>query len=412
MALVPIAVAPLGVLTLDAPEPQVLIHVPADAHGLHWHHTVLLKRLTTGVWIGLTPMLELFRYDLNVTNHVVLERCAPFPAAQRAMVLAHDAISRASLEGYKRRAATTAVVLGEEDVGEVQSFAWRIADSGHERFSEAVDPAIMADGAAAAFFTAKGVVILDGEETFVEKVFSDDFDGWKAKRSSSMDKRLLGKYISGKKEERPKPEPFSTLMERVHEDASLELPQEGEKATAEYLTAIGGGPGNLVSYHAEWIRLSGVHEASNTAHVHRTVLETIRLFLHHDGINIANTAGGEQLTRWEITTEIATERNPKHPDYSGLDLVAGTAITQDGRARLPRYQKWVTETMKTRSQVWRQDRLYRAEKKGKGAGKFDYNETDDEDGEDHGKGGKRRQRRKKNKSGQGAKDGAGAAEDK
>ena len=61
-----------AVRTLDIADPQVIVEYPLDAGGFYWHHRVLLHRIAPGVWISLTPDLELKRYDLNVQEHMLV----------------------------------------------------------------------------------------------------------------------------------------------------------------------------------------------------------------------------------------------------------------------------------------------------------------------------------------------------
>jgi hypothetical protein len=190
MALV--AGAAAAVLTLDIADAQILIHRPADPNGLTWHHWILLKRLAPGQWLGLTPLGASERVDLANVQHVVLERLAQFPAAQRATVLAHDPVSRAALESHKRRAVTTAALLGDADLADIQSSAWRIAEPQRTDFAAEVDVGIVNDPVTGLSFDRKGVILMQGEEVYVEKVMTCDLETWKLGLvPSSVAKRLL-----------------------------------------------------------------------------------------------------------------------------------------------------------------------------------------------------------------------------
>ena len=67
-------------------------------------------------------------------------------------------------------------------------------------------------------------------------------------------------------------------------------------------------------------------------HVHRALCEALRLMHSYDQVDASSLATGEHLTRWMIQTEMVVERNPMQPDYTGLDIVDGTAQLPDGRA--------------------------------------------------------------------------------
>ena len=59
--------------TLDVKEPQILRHIPADPM-FRWHHRLLLKKITAGRWIAISPDHDFEVVDLNTVAHVVLER--------------------------------------------------------------------------------------------------------------------------------------------------------------------------------------------------------------------------------------------------------------------------------------------------------------------------------------------------
>ncbi|CAE8693926.1 unnamed protein product [Polarella glacialis] len=302
----------------SAPVPvaKVLVEFPADPDGFFWHHRILLKRIAGPTWLALTPDHDICRHNLETSRHLVLERAAQFPAAQRAFVYAFDPIDRATLEGFKRIAATQAALLG--DGGDVE---------------------------------AKGIVKIGNEEVFVEKVQADQLAAWAAKTvKDAGDIRLLGDHrdAAGKRKL-----DLSSAVAMMRESKIDDFPLQGVRACREYLSAISEGPGNIVSYHSEWVRLSGVNEAS--------------------AVDLSNMAGGEQLVRWIIQIETAVERNPKLPDFSGLDIVTGATTTAEGKALAPKFGEWITERMKSRATIWKSQRQYNEERRGsakvKGDGK-------------------------------------------
>ena len=87
------------------------------------------------------------------------------------------------------------------------------------------------------------------------------------------------------------------------------------------------------------------------------------------------------MVRWLIQTEMAVERSPSQPDYQGLDIVAGTATLPDGRASTAKFTEWVSGRLRDRASIWKQDRLYRQERRmgrvGKGADDDDSDEDDE-----------------------------------
>lgn len=179
------------------------------------------------------------------------------------------------------------------------------------------------------------------------------------------------------------------------DDETPDFPIFGTRAALEFHSSVARGQGNLLSYHSEWLRLSGVGKRTSAAHIHFSLCEALRLLHSWDQIDPSTTAIGEHLTRWTIQTELAVERNPAQPDYSGLDIVSGSSIQGDGRATTAKFSEFVTSRLKEKAQIWKQERLFNQERRagrGKGGGKGD-DDSDDEIG---------KRKKKKNKKGKGA----------
>ena len=82
-----------------------------------------------------------------------------------------------------------------------------------------------------------------------------------------------------------------------------------------------------------------------------------------DQLDASSLAVGEHLSRWVIQTELAVERNPLQPDFSGLDIIEGSAALPDGRANTSKFTEWVTGRLKERATIWKQERLYNQERR-------------------------------------------------
>lgn len=395
----------MGDATLDIAEVQVLINFPADAGGFFWHHRILLHRVEHGVWLTLTPDHDIERHDLNAVVHRVLQRRAAFPRDIAAVIYAHDPLPKATLLAFKRTAKVQASILGQGEVDETESFTWLVSESGHSKFGTAVDQELLDNDATGLAFSEKGVAVLDGEEVFVERVFDKDLEQWKKKKGlSTGDERLLGDHrdASGRKK-LDLSEAVEIMKGDAEEDKDPDFPIRGVRAAKEFHMAVASGTNNMLTYHEQWLRQSGVGKRASAAHIHRNLCEGLQLLHSFDQIDSSTTAIGEHLCRWAIQTELAVERNPSQPDYAGLDIVSGSSLMSDGRAATGKFNEWVTSKLKERSQIWKQERLYLQERrhgKGKGGGKADDDDDDDEDGA--------KKRKKKKKA---LKDGKGGGKD-
>lgn len=390
-------------VTLNIPEVQILIHYPLDGGGYFWHHRILLHRIEGGTWLTLTPDREIQRHDLNTNRHRVLDRAAPFPEDIADEIYAHDVIGRAALDNFKRQAVVQASILGEGAVGESEAFVWLVTEYGHDRFGREVDQALLRNGATGIAFSTKGVIILDGEEVFVEKVGRSNLDSWKKRKGlDQADERLLGDFkdeIGKRNLELVKAVPL------MKEPVIADFPISGTRAAREFLESIAGGAHTLLTYHGEWLRNSGVGKKSSAAHVHRGLMEALRLLISFDQLDPSALAVAEHLCRWAIQTELAVERCPSAPDYTGLDIISGSTLLPDGRANTTKFTEYLAQRLKDRASVWKQERLYAQERRlqrGKGGANYDDDDAEGQKGPGKSK--------KKKKSGGGTNpEGAAAA---
>ena len=99
-------------------------------------------------------------------------------------------------------------------------------------------------------------------------------------------------------------------------------------------------------------------------------------------------------------------------DFTGLDILAGTATLQDGRAHTAKFNEWISGRLKERASIWKQERLYQQERKNQRAGRWGGGTggDDDSDSEDgKGKGKKKKLKKKKNKKPEGEEPPSGSA---
>ena len=180
----------------------------------------------------------------------------------------------------------------------------------------------------------------------------------KSRRDADGDIRVLGDH-RGKDGKRHLSLQDVVVLMRQTELADNPLP--GDRVVKEFLTSIADGPGNLTSYNSNWERMSGVSRHSAIAHDHRIMTEALRLAHDVDQIDVSNLLSFELLVRRLCQHETAVERNPQHPDYSGLDLAMGGVTSKSGAARTSKYSAWLTTEMKDRGTMLRNFRLYKGE---------------------------------------------------
>jgi len=124
--------------TLNIPDPQVLLHYPNDAHGLVYHHRVLVHKIGCGKWVALSPGLELAVEDLGVVRHIVLGRHAVFPQNIIDTCYIFDDLTKGELERQKRLAKTMGQILDDAPAADVAALCWICADPSSSRFGKTI----------------------------------------------------------------------------------------------------------------------------------------------------------------------------------------------------------------------------------------------------------------------------------
>ncbi|CAK0894775.1 unnamed protein product [Prorocentrum cordatum] len=258
--------------TLDIPEPQVLVHYPND-EGMFWHHRILVKKITAGAWIAITPDLELVRHNLLEQRHLVLERNSMFPANRRG----------------------EAAILGDGDHDvEMENFAWVVAEVGHSRFAQ---PLVDAELDQASLGQSRSVALVSGLEVFIEKVQSNQ----------------SGSFQFG---------------------MALEI----------FLLITDSG--------------FAVRESANPRRC-----ESVRLAIQTDQLDVTNLLSFELIMRRICQDETAVARNPRHPDYGGLEILLRAPTAEQGQASTNKLTEWATGRLKEQAAISKQTRLWNEEQR-------------------------------------------------
>ena len=342
--------------TLDIREPQVIRHYPRDAGDFYWHHRVLLEKTGPGQWIALTPDGDLERIDLTVVPHITLDRNSDFPDAQSPYVYAFDEIPRAQLDHHKRRAKTMSNLFNDATVEEIESFEWLVADVTRDDFGESFRAEDMVD---AVYIHDSALVEYEGEVVHAVRVPTSKRSEWIQQREKTKgDSRLLGDHRDAQGRRYLC---FQAALDLMTSVEFSDWPITGPRATTEFLRSIREGTSDLVTYHLQWARNSGVSSYAACLHEHRCLCDYLRHLITVDQVDVSNLLGAEMICRRLITIETAVARNPQMPDFSGLELVMEDSIGQTGEAKTTNFTAWISSKLKEKAQVQKQARLYKEE---------------------------------------------------
>ena len=135
----------------------------------------------------------------------------------------------------------------------------------------------------------------------------------------------------------------------------------GPRAVKEYINSIREASNDLSSYHLQWLQHSGANPRTALVHEHRSIIETLRLAISRDQLDVTSLLSFELQVRRAIQLELAVARSPQNPEFTGLEALMEAPLTQTGAAAARSLDLWLTERLKEKAQIQKQARLFREE---------------------------------------------------
>ena len=80
-----------------------------------------------------------------------------------------------------------------------------------------------------------------------------------------------------------------------------------------------------------------------------------------DYLNVLNLASAEQMCRRLLMIERAVKRNPRAPDFEGLEAFLANGYDSRGGVITREFDKYIAELQKTVAQIMKQNRMLREE---------------------------------------------------
>lgn len=351
---------------LDIDQSQVLIDFFSDPNGLRWHHRVLFHKGERGSWVVGTPDLEVEQTDLGSHKIRPLRRGAALPPQYSCEVYVFDQLTEEELRALRADAASLASVLGFEikpssAAAMGRAASWRLSDASLSSFAEVVPKESVSDPDHMVIRGSIALVLVDGQWVTAEKVEDAQLEAWRAAKVSgpNRDPRLAGDdctFAGGSVLS------FRDGIARYHELEFKNFPFRGPRLAQEFMMSMYEADMNFVQHHMNWRVKSGVAERSSVCRVHKSVCDALHHFQSFDQLNRWGSAGIEQLVRQLHVWETATRRNPKAPDFEGLDVVLAPVVDEAGSIQARTFGDWVSQQQKTEAQVLKGARLWREEK--------------------------------------------------
>ena len=365
---------------LDITTRQCLIDHYEDAN-FAWHHRLLFIKGPNLSWIWLTPDGEIQHGNLADHRVIALRRGGAYPPHCIAEgVYGFDPLGPGELEGYMADARALATILGfpggEDDVAAPRTARWFVNDPVSNEYGFELPPDAVANPGV---FVRRGdVALVEVNGQWCTACALMPPDTWaayiiRAADGRARDVRLLGDF---RDQAGVRHLPFKDALLRSKEAVLPGFPLKGPRAAPELLLAIrDAGQSSYDDHCTTWLRKSGISEKAAAAREHRTISISLRLMQTYDQIDAANSAAGELLSRRLLQIEAATRRNPRQPDFEGLDGILDVALDEGGSAILPRFTDWVGKQQQAEASVlkagrqWREEQTSIKKTAGKGGGK-------------------------------------------
>ena len=106
----------------------------------------------------------------------------------------------------------------------------------------------------------------------------------------------------------------------------VDHPLPGPLVTREFFNQLAVAGESLVQYDQYWRVKSGVSEYAIVGKLHHMLVESLRWMVCVDQLDPSRLVCGEMAVRNLLRTEAAVSRNPKQPDWEGLDIYSTSAM--------------------------------------------------------------------------------------
>ena len=358
-------------LTLDVPERQVLLVCDPPVQGARYELHILLLRLERALWVALDSRRTIDRYDLNTETEVIpLQRASPYPVEGRP-IFALMALTPEALDGFRRQAHELAEVMGFTSLPAAVQVAgeWLFGDTAHPRYGLAV-PALLLGSAVT--FEARGNIALvlvaprDGETarwTSAERVTALDLESWNLEKrhGAGRDSRILA--LPAADTSRDRQLRFTEAYALVDRSAKPSVAAQfcGKNALPEVAAGLAATNMEAPDFAQCFFRSSGLSPGSALAREFSSALWGLHCLFCIDRLNPPGLAIAEHLARTILRIQKGVKRNPRAPDFTGMDHLLRHAELLSGQIYAPEFDKDLAEHQRNDGMLLRNARLARDE---------------------------------------------------
>ena len=346
----------------DIPERQVLIGMD-DAPQPYWLH-ILMIRLDAARWITVDPEGDVAVDDLSEEELIPVVRGGALPVAGRPF-LVHDPLDEAALAALRARALALAEIHGATAAIAPLSgpAGWYYADPALGTFGSEVPIALVADPLATKLAGAVGILrVTPVTWVHIERVMRADVVSWRAEKREGAGRDIRLTSVAEPLAQAPQPLYREVLSGSAMPTVMLNLRVfEGPSALEDLLGSIQRSGLEPPAYTASFLRNAGLGARSPVGIEYSYLIHLLYLFMVTDRLNPRASAAMEHLARRCLQIQRAAQRNPRTPDFDGLEEFMRHAADSAGVAHSPGFDKHISERQKAESQILKQHRLQREE---------------------------------------------------
>jgi len=320
----------------------------------------LVAAPSAGSWVCITPDEDIEFIDLTQHRVIPLERGADLPQQHAGNMYVFDEPTPQQVASWEQRGKLFAETLGISSHPGSSDGTLLVSDVANPSFGQEIPVEAMADAETFIARDRVGCVRIDDDWVTCERVEKKE-EWMQAKLDGAFrDPRLLGNVVDSNGVR------FLELREAI-DRFSYKKPKGWPYGTSpsagpEFMMSLRDAGQTFITHHHDFVRRSGLSEGSLVAQQHKAWSDVARLMHSFEQYDVSHSASAEMVIRSIIRLEVATSRSPKSPDFTGLDLLLHSSVSDVGAAVTSEFSNWLAERQKAQAIVWKQSRLYREEK--------------------------------------------------
>jgi hypothetical protein len=319
------------------------------------------------VWA--TPTLDIQIGDLTEEDEIrTLVRGGGFPPGFNP-VFAFAPLTAEELAALRAEARAMAEVMGvvaaTAEMATVHDSSWVYADTGYDKFGQEVPPHLLGDATSALLRGASGLVRITVAPTeewqFVQRVTTDDRTEWEDEKRTGGGRDPRLNVTTRAADGTPRvglAEAFDTMLRSTTLKGWV---FKGPPAIKEVLQGIVSSGLDIPAYANHWRANSGASPASAISIEIVNLLTVLFLMISYDQYDLLNSASAEAISRRILQIQRAVKRNPKSPDFSGLECFVTHTLDHTAGLTTTDFDKYISEVQRAEAQVMKQQRLQREE---------------------------------------------------